>query len=316
MLTYVGRRLFQSIPVLFLSSIVVFFFIRLIPGDTAMVMAGPNATPEQVAALRARFGTDQPLLAQYISWMGRMARGDLGTSYVGQRPIAMLIIQRLPATMHLAVGAMAVVIVAGGSLGIFSAVRPRHPASRLIALFSALALATPTFWLGILLILLFSVSLHWLPASGYVSITDDPVQSVRLLLLPSITLGMGGTAVLIRFLHSSISEVLGSDFVRTAHAKGLPERTVVGKHILKVALLPVVTVMAIQFGYLLGGAVITEAIFGWPGVGRLTLDAIGNRDYLIVQSTMLLFVTTFILMNILADISYAFLDPRIRYGSN
>lgn len=314
MITFVSRRLFQSIPVLFLSSLFVFFFIRLIPGDTAMVMAGPNATPEQVAALRARFGTDQPLLTQYISWMGRMAQGDLGTSYVGQRPVATLIIQRIPATLQLAVGAMAMVILVGGSLGIFSGVRPRHPASRLIGVFSALALATPTFWLGILLILLFSVSLHWLPASGYVSLTEDPIRAIQLLLLPSITLGMGGTAVLIRFLHSSISETIGADFVRTAHAKGLRERMVVGKHVLKVALLPVVTIMAIQFGYLLGGAVITEAIFGWPGVGRLTLDAIGNRDYLIVQSTMLLFVITFIVINILADIGYAFLDPRIHYS--
>jgi len=314
MFNYVMRRLLQSIPVLFLSSVFVFLFIRMIPGDAAVLMAGPNATPEQVTALRARFGTDQPLVVQYGRWISQALQGDLGISYIGQRPIANLIVQRLPATLHLAVGAMLVIVVLGGSLGIFSAVRPRHPFSRVIAVFSALALATPTFWLGILLILLFSVALRWLPASGYVSVLENPLKAVQLLLLPSITLGLGGTAVLIRFLNSSISEVIGSDFVRTAQAKGLRERTVVGRHVLKVALLPVVTIMAIQFGHLLGGAVITEAIFGWPGVGRLTLDAIGNRDYLIVQGTMLLFVSTFIIINILADVSYAFLDPRIRYS--
>ncbi len=313
MFTYVARRLLHSIPVLVLSSVFVFLFIRMIPGDAAVVMAGLNATPEQVEALRQRFGIDQPLVVQYVRWISQVAQGDLGTAYVTQRPITGLILQRLPATLHLAFGAMLVIVVLGGSLGIFSAVRPYHPLSRLISLFSAIALATPTFWLGILLILFFSVSLHWLPPSGYMSITDNPLESIRRLILPSISLGMGGTAVLIRFLNSSITEVAGSDFIRTAYAKGLHERSVVGKHILKVALLPVITIMAIQFGHLLAGAVITEAIFGWPGVGRLMLDAIGNRDYLIVQSTMLLFVSTFIVVNILADVSYAFLDPRIRY---
>ena len=314
MLSYTVRRLLQAIPVLFLSSVFVFFFIRLIPGDTAMVIAGANATPEQVAALRAEYGTDQLLVTQYVRWIGRLAQGDLGTSYAGRRPILQLILQRLPATLHLAIGAMLVIIFVGGSFGIFSAVRPRHPFSRCIGLVSALSLATPTFWLGILLLMLFSVRLHWLPASGYVSVMEDPLKAVQLLLLPSITLGMGGAAVLTRFLNSAISEVIGSDFVRTAQAKGLREYVVVVRHVLKPALAPVVTIMAIQFGYLLGGAVITEAIFGWPGIGRLTLDAIGNRDYLVVQSTMFLFVTMFIVINILADVSYAFLDPRIRYS--
>ncbi len=314
MLQYIVRRLLQSLSVLFLSSVFVFFFIRLIPGDTAMVIAGVNATPEQVQALRAKFGTDQMLVTQYVRWVARLAQGDLGTSYVGNRPIGQLILQRIPATLHLALGAMLVVIVIGGSFGIFSAVRPLHPFSRFTDLFCALALATPTFWLGILVIMLFSLRLHWFPASGYVSVMDDPLKAVRLLFLPSITLGIGGAGVLSRFLKSSISEVIGSQFVRMAQAKGLSEYMVVGRHVLRAALGPVVTIMAIQFGHLLGGAVITEGIFGWPGVGRLTLDAIGNRDYLIVQGTMFCFVTTFILLNILADVICAFLDPRIRYS--
>ena len=231
-----------------------------------------------------------------------------------ERPIAALILQRVPATLHLAVGAMIVMITVGGPLGVFCAVRPNHSLSRLIAVANALALATPTFWLGILLTLLFAVSLHWLPASGYVSVLKNPIQSARFLILPSVTLGAWGTAVLIRFLKSSISESIGADFVRVAYAKGLSEGYVLWKHVLKISLLPVITIMAVLFGYLLGGAVITEAIFGWPGLGRLMVDAIGAQDYFVVQGTMLLFVTTFIVINVLADVAYALLNPRIRYG--
>jgi len=311
---YIARRLLQAVPVLFLSSIGVFLFIHIVPGDPAVTMAGINATPGQVAALRHRFGLDQPLLTQYARWIGHVVRGDFGTAYVTERPIAALILQRLPATLHLAVGAMIVMIAVGGPLGVFTAVRPNHSASRLIAIANALALATPTFWLGILLTLLFAVSLHWLPASGYVSVMKNPIQSARFLILPSVTLGAWGTAVLIRFLKSSISESIGADFVRVAYAKGLSEGYILWKHVLKISLLPVITIMAVLFGYLLGGAVITEAIFGWPGLGRLMVDAIGAQDYFLVQGTMLLFVTTFIVINVLADVAYAFLNPRIHYG--
>ena len=311
---YIARRLLQAVPVLFLSSIAVFLFIHIVPGDPAVTMAGINATPGQVAALRHRFGLDQPLLTQYARWIGHVVRGDFGTAYVTERPIAALILQRLPATLHLAVGAMIVMIAVGGPLGVFTAVRPNHSLSRLIAIANALALATPTFWLGILLTLLFAVSLHWLPASGYVSVMKNPIQSARFLILPSVTLGAWGTAVLIRFLKSSISESIGADFVRVAYAKGLSEGYVLWKHVLKISLLPVITIMAVLFGYLLGGAVITEAIFGWPGLGRLMVDAIGAQDYFLVQGTMLLFVTTFIVINVLADVAYAFLNPRIHYG--
>ena len=311
---YIARRLLQAVPVLFLSSIGVFLFIHIVPGDPAVTMAGINATPGQVAALRHRFGLDQPLLAQYARWIGHVVRGDFGTAYVTERPIAALILQRLPATLHLAVGAMIVMVTVGGPIGVFSAVRPNHALSRLIAIANALALATPTFWLGILLTLLFAVSLHWLPASGYVSVMKNPIQSARFLILPSVTLGAWGTAVLIRFLKSSISESIGADFVRVAYAKGLSEGYILWKHVLKISLLPVITIMAVLFGYLLGGAVITEAIFGWPGLGRLMVDAIGAQDYFLVQGTMLLFVTTFIVINVLADVAYAFLNPRIRYG--
>ncbi len=314
MLAYVGGRLLQAIPVVFLTSVFVFVFIRLVPGDPAVTLAGQRATPEQVATLRHNFGLDQPLVVQYVTWVEKLATGDLGTSYATNQPVSLLIMQRVPATIHLAVGALLVMLLFGIPLGIFTAVRPDHPFSRLVALLNSVALATPTFWLGILLVLFFAVNLHWLPASGFVSFTSDPIGSIRLLILPSLTLGAYATAVLIRFLRSSILDVGHADFVRTANAKGLPERHVVGRHLLRIALLPVVTMMAIQFGYLLGGAVITEAIFGWPGLGSLILDAINNQDYVIVQATMLLLVQTFIVINVLADVCYAVLDPRIRYA--
>ena len=314
MASYIGTRLLQTVPVLLLTSVIVFLFIRAVPGDPALIMAGQNATPQQVDALRRQMGLDESLITQYVQWMSGLARGDLGQSYAADRPIADMIWQRVPATLHLTIGAMVVIVSVGTPVGIMSAIRPRHPATRVIAIANALMIAVPTFWLGILLVLLFAVTLDWLPASGYVSFFDDPMQSVKRLILPSLTLGALSTSVLVRFLKTSIAEAIDADFVRTAYAKGLRERTVVLAHVLRVALLPVITIMAIQFGQLLGGAVITEAIFGWPGVGRLILDAIGSREYLIVQSAMLLFVTVFVLLNILADVCYALLDPRIRLG--
>lgn len=299
-------------PVLLLASIIIFGFIRLIPGDPALALAGQNATPEQVEALRRRFGLDRPIYEQYVTWIGQAVRGDLGESYISDRPVAELIRQRIPATIQLALGSVLIMLLVGGPIGILMAIRPRNPLTQLFGLTNAIALATPTFWLGLLLILYFSVSRHWLPASGYVSFWESPREAATHLFLPALTLGAYGTAVLIRFLNASVTEALQADYVRVAYAKGLRERSVVFRHALKVALPPVVTIMAIQLGQLLGGAVVTESVFGWPGLGRLILDGIANRDYLVVQSTMLLFVTTFIVLNILADVSYALLNPRIR----
>ena len=313
MLAYVRARLIQAVPVLVLASVVIFGFIRLIPGDPALALAGQNATPEQVEALRARFGLDRPLISQYLTWVGHAVRGDLGTSYISDRPVGELIAQRIPATVQLAFGSVLVMLVVGGPVGVFTAIRPGNPASQVIGVVIAIALATPTFWLGLILILYFSVSRGWRPASGYVGFAESPAEAVKHLLLPAITLGAYGTAVLIRFLNASVTDALKADYVRVAYAKGLGERSVVIGHALKVALPPVITILAIQFGQLLGGAVVTESVFGWPGLGRLILDAIGNRDYLVVQGTMLLFVTTFIMLNILADVTYALLNPRIRF---
>ncbi len=310
--SYIAGRLLQAIPVLFLTSVIVFLVIRAIPGDPALLLAGQSATEQQVDALRQRFGLNEPLLQQYVNWVSRMAHGDLGTSYVSNRPISELILARIPATLHLAIGALFIMTMFGVPLGILSAIRPNSIFSRITSLTNSLLIAVPSFWLGILLVLLFAVSLGWFPASGYVPIWKDPADAIVHLILPSITLGAYGTAVVIRFLNASIRETLDADHIRTAYAKGLSEQRVVERHVLRISLLPVVTIMAIQFGQLLSGAVVTEAIFGWPGVGRLILDAVGNREYQILQSTMLFFVFTFIVLNILADACYALLDPRIR----
>jgi peptide/nickel transport system permease protein len=289
-----------------------FLFIRMIPGDPAVSMAGLNARPEQVEVLREQYGLDRPLVEQYTTWLAHLLRGDLGSAYTSDRPITELILQRLPVTLELAMGALFITVTVGGFFGVFAAVRPQHTLSRAIAFFNALAISTPSFWLGILLILLFAVRLGWLPPSGYVRLSEDPVESIKLLILPSITLGLNGAAILSRFTATSLAETLQTDYVRTAHAKGLNERTVIVSHALRNALPPVITIVAIQFGYLLGGAVITEEIFGWPGLGRLMLDAIKAREYLIIQGTMLVFVMMFIFANLLADLSYAFVNPRIR----
>jgi peptide/nickel transport system permease protein len=307
---YVARRLLQAVPVLLLTSVAMFVFIRMIPGDPAVSMAGLNARPEQVEALRKQYGLDKPLAVQYATWIGQVARGDFGTAYGSKRPIAELIRQRVPATLQLAAGAMIVTLSFGTVFGIFAAVRPYHPFSRFIALFNAMAIATPSFWLGILLLLFFAVRLKRLPASGYARFDEHPVEAVKLLILPSITLGLNGSAVLARFLTASLSETLHADYIRTAHAKGLREQAVITRHALRNALPPVITILAIQFGYLLGGSVITEAIFGWPGLGRLMLDAIKAREYLVIQGTMLLFVTAFILVNVVADACYVLVNPR------
>lgn len=278
MLAYIGSRLVQAIPVLLLASIVIFGFIRLIPGDPALALAGQNATPEQVAALRERFGLDQPITTQYVTWIGQALRGDLGFSYISERPVRDLVSQRIPATLQLALGSILVMLIVGAPLGVFTAVRPHSPVARLVSVLNAVALATPTFWLGLLLILYFAVSRKVLPASGYVTFTEDPLEAFKHLLLPALTLGAYGTAVLIRFLNASLTDALKADYIRVAYAKGLHERAVVMRHALKVALPPVITILAIQFGQLLGGAVVTESVFGWPGLGRLILDAISNRD--------------------------------------
>jgi peptide/nickel transport system permease protein len=310
--SYALNRLLQFVPTLFVVSIVVFLMVRAIPGDAALVLLGPTAKPEQVAALRAQMGLDEPIWRQYLIWIGGVFHGDLGHSWINGFPVGELIMQKLPATVALAAGSMIVAVAIAIPMGILPALRPGGWMQRIAAIYNGLLLAIPTFWLGVLLVLVISLRLHWLPPSGYVSFSANPVQSLKLLILPSLTLGAYLSAIFARFLSSAIGEILAQDFVRTAMAKGLRERAVVSGHVLRNALIPVVTMLGIQFGGLLGGAVIVEAIFDWPGLGRLLVTSISSRDYAVVQGTILLAASAFLIVNLLTDLTYGLLDPRIR----
>ena len=310
---YILSRLMQLIPVLLLTSVAVFMLIRLIPGDPAHVIAGAEATPEQLEAVRIQLGLDQPLPVQYVIWLGRVLRGDLGKSVISDLPVTKIIAQKLPVTVELTIAALLFSLMLAAPLGILSAVWPRSWVASGTFWWNALAMAVPTFWLGILLMLFFGLQLKVLPTSGYVPFFSDPLKALRFLVLPALTLGAHVSAVLARFLRSALLDTLHQDYVRTARAKGLVERQVVLGHVLKNALIPVVTMLGLQFGAFMGGAVITEALFDYPGMGRMMLQAILTRDYTLIQGTILFIVSAFVLINLVTDIVYAFLDPRIRY---
>ncbi|MBI4011961.1 MAG: ABC transporter permease [Candidatus Rokubacteria bacterium] len=316
MLPYVVRRLAQVVPVLLFASLVVFLMVYLVPGDPVLAVLGGEARPEQVEAMRKQMGLDRPLVVQYGRWLGRVAQGDLGVSFINSYPVWSLIGLKLPATLALAAGALTVTLLISLPLGILAAVRQGSWVDRLAVGFTALGLSVPTFWLGVLLVLLFSLRLQWLPASGYVPLFTRPALSLQHLLMPSVTLGIAIAAILTRFVRTAMLEVIRQDYVRTARAKGLPEGRVVIRHALKNAFIPVLTVIALQVGNLLGGAVITESIFDYPGVGQLILYAVTTKDYSVVQGTLLLLVFAFVLINLLTDVAYAILDPRVRYGGD
>lgn len=313
MAIYALRRLVQTLPVLFLSSILVFGLVRFIPGDPAILIAGPDALPEQIVAARARLGLDKPIYVQYGIWLGQVVRGDMGESILNGYPVFDLIKRKFLATLQLTAGGLLVAVCIALPLGILSAVRRGGWFERVSSLVVALGQAIPTFWLGILLVLVFSLQLQWLPPSGRVEFSQKPALALRLMILPSLTLGFYSATVLTRFLKSSILEVLDMDYVRTARAKGLADRGVLTRHVLKNSLIPVVTILGLQLGAFLGGAVVTESIFDWPGLGRLMLQAIGTRDYPVLQGTVLFVVVTFVLVTLITDLTYGYLDPRIRY---
>lgn len=309
---YAARRLLQFVPTLFLVSIIVFLMVRAIPGNVAYVLLGPNATQEQVAVVQKQLGLDEPIWNQYRIWVGGILRGDLGESWINDYPVSSLIRAKFPATAALAIGALLVALLLSFPIGIISALHEGSWLDRVARMYTSLGLGVPTFWLGILLVLAFSLRLKWLPPSGYVPFMQHPLASFKMLILPSLTLGIYLSAIFARFLRSSMLDVLGQDYVRTATAKGLPARAVVAGHVLKNALIPVVTMFGLQFGGLLGGAVITEAIFDWPGLGRLLVTSIASRDYAVVQGTILLAAVAYLVVNLLTDLAYGLLDPRIR----
>ncbi len=312
MLAWFIRRLLVAIPTLVLVSMFVFALQQLLPGDPVLVMAGEERDPETIAYLREKYGFDDPLPVQYLRWAGDVLQGDLGVSLRTNQPVTALIAQKLPVTLQLAVMAMGFAVLIGVPAGVISAVRKgtfTDAAANLVALSG---LSIPNFWLGIMLILLVSVNLGWLPASGYESLFDDPVRSLQTTLMPAFVLGTGLAAALMRHTRSAMLGVLEADYVRTARAKGLAERVVVLKHGLRNAVLPIVTISALLFGELLAGAVLTEQIFTIPGFGKLIVDAVFTRDYAVVQGVVLCTAVAFIGMNLLADLLYFVLSPRLR----
>ncbi len=333
MWAYTGRRLLGIVPVLFGISLLVFLFLHLIPGDPAVVMLGERAGPERIAELRNKLGLERPLPEQYLLFVGNLLRGDLGTSIFNQLSINEQLARRWPATFELAIAATLFAVLIGIPFGILAAVRKNSIVDNLATTFSLLGVSLPVFWLGLLLAYLFAVNLQWLPAGGRLSADVDaafkPItgfyvldglfqpqslgDAVRHLILPAITLGTIPLAILTRITRSAMLEVLSQDYVRTARAKGQTERLVIWRHALKNALLPVVTIIGLQFGTLLGGAILTETIFSWPGIGSWIYEGILNRDYPVVQGGVIFVALVFVVVNLVVDLSYALLDPRIQY---
>jgi peptide/nickel transport system permease protein len=314
MTTYILRRLAQLVPVLFLASIGIWAMVYAVPGSPVGAIVGENATAEQIADTIARLGLDRPLYEQYWSWLRGAVVGDFGQSIQSREPVWGLIMQRVPATLQLGLAAIVVGLVIGVPVAVVSALVPGSWIDRVLSAWSALALGVPTFWLGILLILLFAVELRWLPSvSTYVSFFDDPLGAVRNLMLPALTLGVYVSGIFARFLRASLLGELKADYVRTARSKGLPERDVVGRHVMRNALLPFVTIVGLMLAAFVGGTVVTEAVFTYPGIGRLLIQAIGVRDYPLIQGCILFVLVIYVLMNVMVDVLYAYIDPRIEY---
>ncbi len=312
MIAFMIRRFLEAVPVLVLATVLIFAGLRLLPGDPATVMTGLDTTPETLRAIRSAYGLDQPLPVQYVIWMKNVISGDLGVSYWSRSSVAGLVASRLPATLELSIAAMLITVLLGLSTGILAAVKSRRPLDWIVSGLNGVAVAVPGFWLGILAILLFSVALGWLPPGGRGDLLHDPILELKFLLLPALALALPFVASLSRLTRASMLEVLGDDYVRTARAKGIAEPGIVLRHALRNALVPVVTILGLQFGRLLGGAVIIESVFSWPGIGQLIRDSIANRDYLVVQACLLLLVVVFVVVNLLVDVGYGIVDPRIR----
>ncbi|MDO5620342.1 MAG: ABC transporter permease [Paracoccus sp. (in: a-proteobacteria)] len=312
MLRYILNRLLVAIPTLFLVTVFVFLLTKLLPGDPLLVLAGEDRDPETIAFLREQYRMNDPLIFQYGYWLFDVLRGDLGTSLRTGLPVTELIAQKLPVTIQLAVMSMFFALIVGIPMGVISAVRKGTVVDYAANIFALSGLSVPNFWLGIMMILLFAVNLGWLPASGYVQPWVDFKRSFLTMLMPSVVLGTAIAGTLMRHTRSAMLGVLQADYVRTARAKGLREGVVVRKHAFRNALLPVVTLTALLFGELLAGAVLTEQIFTIPGFGKMVVDAVFTRDYAVVQGVVLVTATMFILVNLLADVLYVVLNPRMR----
>jgi len=312
---HLTQQVVTIIPILLLVTGIVFLFAHLAPGDPVTALAGDQAIdPEVVAQLRASYGLDRSLPVQYITWIGNLFTGDFGYSFTTRQPVSSILIERLSVTLVLTLFALVIAITGALVTGVLAAIHKGTWFDHLNQLLAMLGGSMPAFWLGILLILVVAQKLQWLPASGYVSLADDPIQALRHLLLPAITLSAGYAAVLSRVARASMLDVLHEDYIRTARAKGLTDRQVNVKHALRSALLPIITMVGVETGHLLGGAVITETVFALPGMGRLLVDAVSSRDFPVVQGATLILVVLLMASNSLADIAYGFADPRVRRG--
>ncbi len=312
MLSLIGRRLVQLVPTIFFISIIIFSLQHLMPGDPALALAGENPTPELIAAIRAQYHLDQPFPVQYVFWLKGVLTGDLGLSMRHGIPVLDLIAQKLPVTIQLSVMAMIIALVLGVAAGTLSAVKKNTGWDYAVNVVSLAGISTPNFWLGIMMIMFFSVHLGWLPASGYVSLAEDWRMSLATTIMPATVLGTAIAGIIMRHTRGAMLQALQSDYVRTARAKGLDERKVVFKHAMRNALTPIITLGALEFGTLLSGAVLTEQIFTIPGFGKLIVDSVFTRDYPVVQGVVLVTSLLYVALNLLADIGYILVNPRLR----
>ena len=317
MTTYILRRIVHLLPVLLLVSAIVFFVFHVIPGDAAVLMlytGGDKIDLDALAELRRTMGLDQPLYIQYLAWLGNALRGDLGVSYINQQPVLSLVLEKLPASLELALAGMLLGLFISVPVGILSALKRGSWLDQIARLLALLGFCMPRYWLAVLLIMVLAVNVGWFPAAGYVSLLEDPAENLRYLALPVLSVAVTIAATQMRFLRSSLLDVVGQEYIRTAQAKGLTYRLVIARHALKNALIPFVTVVGLGLGYTLGGMVIIEQIFSWPGIGWLMVQSIAQRDYAVVQGVVMVITVGFVLINLVVDITYAFLDPRIRYN--
>jgi peptide/nickel transport system permease protein len=314
---YLLRRLLQGIPVLFVVSLLVFLVLNLLPGDPVMARQGAfmdaNYT-QLIATLKAQMGLDRPIPERYAIWVWHALQGDFGVSYITQNSVSGLIAQKIPATLELTVVSLALALLVALPAGILAAIRPNSWLDLAVTGFVTMGLAIPGFWLGMMLMILFAVQIGWLPAVGYAPLTENPGDNLRHVVMPAVTLAIILAAPVMRFLRSSLLEVLGQEYITTARSKGLAQGVVISRHALRNALIPTITVIGLQFANLLSGVVIIEWLFAWPGMGWLTVDAVQNRDYSVVQASVILMATGFVLVNLIVDVLYAVFDPRIRYS--
>lgn len=311
-MAFLLRRAGHALVVLFGVTVVVFAIVHLVPGDPIRIAMGTRYDPDVYEALRRASGLDQPLLTQYVSYVGSAVTGDLGVSFRSGQPVTEILLSRLPATLSLAGVGIVIALLMSFPLGIYSALHHGTPSDAFVRAFSQIGVSVPDFWMGLLLILLFSSTLGWLPPSGYVPLTEDPVEWARRVAMPGLTVGLVAGSILTRYVRSSVLEALSMDHVRTAESKGLRRRIVLTRHVVRNALVPVLTITGTQLATMLGGLIVVEVVFAWPGLGRLVYDAVAARDYPLLQGAVLLIAAIFLLVNLIVDLLYSRVDPRIK----